>query len=78
MSDPVRKKLDELKELRQENYITEEEYAAARGNALLDAGFDTAPRSGAEARSRRAPLQGGKKRWTQEYNTQYGRRNMKL
>ena len=39
MSDPVRKKLDELKELRQENYITEEEYAAARGNALLDAGF---------------------------------------
>ena len=59
MSDPVRKKLDELKELRQENYLTEEEYAAARGNALLDAGFDTAPRSGAEARSRRAPLQGG-------------------
>ena len=59
MSDPVRKKLDELKELRQENYITEEEYAAARGNALLDAGFDTAPRSSAEARSRRAPLQGG-------------------
>ncbi len=57
MSNPVRKKLDELKELRQENYITEEEYAAARGNALLDAGFDIVPRTGLEARFRRPPLQ---------------------
>ena len=60
MSNPVRKKLDELKELRQEDYITEEEYAAARGNALLDAGFDIVPRTGLEARFRRAPLPEGK------------------
>lgn len=59
MSNPVRKKLDELKELRQENYITEEEYAAARGNALLDAGFDIVPRTGLEARFRRPTLQEG-------------------
>ncbi len=59
MSDPVRKKLDELRELRQENYITEEEYAAARGNALLDAGFDIVPRTGLEARFRRPTLQEG-------------------
>lgn len=57
MSNPVRKKLDELKELRQENYITEEEHSAARENALLDAGFDIVPRTGPEARFRRAPLQ---------------------
>ena len=50
MSDPVRKKLDELRELRQENYITEEEYAAARENALLDAGFDIESRTGIGAR----------------------------
>ena len=57
MSDPVRKKLDELKELRQENYITEEEYAAARGNALLDAGFDIESRTGIGARFLHIPPQ---------------------
>ena len=57
MSDPVRKKLDELRELRQENYITEEEYAAARENALLDAGFDIESRTGIGARFLHIPPQ---------------------
>lgn len=45
MTNPVKQRLEELKELRQYDYITEEEYAVARGNILLEAGFDIVPRT---------------------------------
>jgi len=57
MSDLVKKKLDELRELRQDNYITEEEYAAARENTLLDAGFDIESRTELGARFLHIPPQ---------------------
>ena len=45
MTGSMRQKLEELKELRAQNYITEQEYAAARSNIFLDAGFDILPRT---------------------------------
>lgn len=45
MNNQTKQKLDELNELRQQNYISEEEYAAARANILLGAGFDIIPRT---------------------------------
>jgi hypothetical protein len=60
--DEVRERLDELRELLEENYITESEYAAARANVLMEVGVDIAVHSRneskrmyrLEARSRRA------------------------
>lgn len=55
MANSTRQKLDELKELRQQGYVSEEEFAAARGNILLDAGFDIVPRSDSDNRHVDAP-----------------------
>ncbi len=59
MGNTTRQKLDELKDLRLKDYITEEEYAAARSNILLDAGFDIVPRTEPDTRTAYAPPQGG-------------------
>lgn len=45
MQHDIAKKLEELGELRKLSYVSEEEYAVARENILLDAGFDIHPRS---------------------------------
>lgn len=57
MTGSMRQKLEELKELRAQNYITEQEYAAARSNIFLDAGFDILPRTELDARYAYAPPQ---------------------
>lgn len=57
MTGSMRQKLEELKELRVQNYITEQEYAAARSNIFLDAGFDILPRTELDARYAYAPPQ---------------------
>lgn len=44
MNGELKKRLDELAELTEGGYITDEEYSAARVNLLLDAGFDIVPR----------------------------------
>lgn len=53
MKDGIRQRLDDLEELLHEEYITEEEYATARENLLLDMGFDIVPRL--EGPARREP-----------------------
>ena len=55
MANSTRQKLDELKELKQQGYLSEEEFAAARGNILLDAGFDIVPRTDSDNRLAYAP-----------------------
>ena len=57
MTDSMRQKLEELRKLRAENLITEQEYAAARGNIFLDAGFDILPRTELDAQYAYAPRQ---------------------
>ena len=57
MTGSMRQKLEELKELRAQNYITEQEYAAARSHIVLDAGFDILPRTELDARYAYAPPQ---------------------
>ena len=44
MNSEIKQKMDELSELRRQNYISGEEYTTARENLLLDAGFDIIPR----------------------------------
>jgi hypothetical protein len=53
--DEVRQRLDELRELLEENYITESEYAAAYANVLLEAGIDISAPPRAEPRRARRP-----------------------
>lgn len=46
MKQEIKRRLDGLTELLNEGYITEAEYAVARENIFLDAGFDIIPRTG--------------------------------
>ncbi|MCR4817491.1 MAG: hypothetical protein K5841_00875 [Fretibacterium sp.] len=44
MNSDIKRKLDDLNELLNQNYITDAEYAIARENVLADAGIDIVPR----------------------------------
>ena len=46
MNSEIKHKLEDLVELHRLGYVTEEEYATARENLLLDMGFDIVPRVG--------------------------------
>ena len=45
MHDSIKRKMEDLNELRRLGYITEDEHATARENILLDMGFDIVPRT---------------------------------